>query len=207
MTAARAALNIDLSNIELIHPSDSLTEPLAEPPMQSEAGREHVLGQLATIAGVDGLGQFILDDGRHLAPAISCLVQPQIGDIVLVCTQPAVILAILERRQPSEARISVPGATMLRVQHRSIAIETSDTLALRSLRDTELSAATGTLNIAARNLYMTALETLVERAADRIAKIGSYALEVSGLLRMHTGHGIFTANKQIRIDAEQLHLG
>lgn len=167
--------------------------------------KPQLLGSAASVLGVYG-EQVLLDDGRCVARAFSCLVQPQAGDHVLVCEEPALILAVLSRPEPDEVRLSVPGADTLRVQQRHVAVEALDTLALRGARSAELSTA-GSLRIAARDLATIVLQTLIERAGDRIAKFSSYALQVDGLLQMHGGHGIFTAERQLRVDAEQLHLG
>jgi hypothetical protein len=169
------------------------------------AAAPQVLGTSARVLGIDG-ERALLDDGRCVARATSCLVQPEPGDRVLVCEAPALILAVLERPDGREARLSVAGVDTLRLQQRNLAVEAIDTLALRAAREAELSTA-GSLRIAARDLATTVLQTLIERAGDRIAKFASYALQVGGLLHMHSGHGIITAERQLRMDAEQLHLG
>ena len=51
------------------------------------------------------------------------------------------------------------------------------------------------------------LSRLVERAADHLAKFGNYAVDTAGLMRLRTRHGIVTADKQLRLDADQMHLG
>jgi hypothetical protein len=181
--------------------SSPLTGKLALTPVKSQ-----VLGVTARVVAIHADGAE-LDDGRRATSALSCLLQPQIGDQVLVADDPTLILAILQREAGQTAELHVPGARALRLCQREIAIEASEGLALRSLRDAELSAVTGTLRLAARNLFTTVLETLVERAADHLAKVGSFALDVSTLLRIRSRHGIVTAEQQMRIDAEQLHLG
>lgn len=182
-----------------------IPSPITGKPGPTEAPAQ-VLGVRASVVAIHADG-VELDDGRRAALALSCLIQPQVGDQVLVADNPALILAILQREAGQPAELQVPGASALRLSQRKIAIEASECLALRSLRDAELTAATGTLRLAARNLFTTVLETLVERAADRLAKVGSFALDVSTLLRMRSRHGIVTADQQMRIDAEQLHLG
>lgn len=165
-----------------------------------------VLGTLATVVAIES-DSLILDNQCKAQRAVSCLVHPQIGDRVLVTEHPALVLAILQRKPGQQADLSVPDASSLHLSQSAISLQASEKLALQSLRDAELTAATGTLHLAARNLFTTVLETLVERAADKLAKVGSYALDVSNLLRLRSSHGIITADKQIRIDAEQVHLG
>ncbi|MCB1735609.1 MAG: DUF3540 domain-containing protein [Gammaproteobacteria bacterium] len=165
-----------------------------------------MLGSDARVTAIDADGCH-LDDGRRVATAAGCLLQPRIGDRVLVADSPALILTVLEREPGQEAQLSVPGADTLRLSQRAIAIEARDQLALRSLKDAELTAATGTLSVQARNLFTTVIETMVERAADHLAKFGNYALDTAGLLRLRTRHGIVTADRQLRLDADQMHLG
>ncbi|MCB1737059.1 MAG: DUF3540 domain-containing protein [Gammaproteobacteria bacterium] len=169
-----------------------------------------VLGGHALVTAIDPAGCH-LDDGRCVATAAGCLLQPRVGDRVLVtdarADMAALILTVIERRAGQEALLTVPGADKLRLSQRSVAIEASEQLALRSLKDAELTAATGTLSVQARNLFTTVIETLVERAADHLAKFGNYAVDTAGLMRLRTRHGIVTADKQLRLDADQMHLG
>jgi hypothetical protein len=165
-----------------------------------------VLGTQAIVISVES-DSYILDNQYRAQRAVSCLILPQIGDRVLVTEHPTLVLAILQREPGQQAELSVPDACALHLNQATISLRASEKLALHSLRDAELTAATGTLHLAARNLFTTVLETLVERAADKLAKVGSYALDVSNLLRLRSSHSIITADKQIRIDAEQVHLG
>jgi len=116
-------------------------------------------------------------------------------------------LAVLTRSAGGTAHLTVPGAESLHLSQATVRIEASQSLALHSRRDAELTAATGTLNLAARNLFTTVLETVVERAADKLSKFGSFALEAATLLRLHSRHGVITADKHIRVDADQIHMG
>ncbi|MCP5141729.1 MAG: DUF3540 domain-containing protein [Gammaproteobacteria bacterium] len=171
------------------------------------ANRNHqVLGSHAVVTAIES-DACVLDDGRRVRLAASCLLQPRVGDRVLVTDSPALVLAVLERTESAEATLSVPGASRLRVTQARIALEATEELALRSLKDAELTAATGTLSVQARNLFTTVIETLAERAADHLAKFGNYALDASGLLRMRARQGIVTADKELRLDADQMHLG
>ncbi|PJA25546.1 MAG: hypothetical protein COX57_02855 [Alphaproteobacteria bacterium CG_4_10_14_0_2_um_filter_63_37] len=167
-----------------------------------------LLGVEARVVALQG-GRAVLDDGRSLPLAASCLLQPQPGDRVLATTGGGEgwILAVLTRSAGGTAHLTVPGAESLHLSQATVRIEASQSLALHSRRDAELTAATGTLNLAARNLFTTVLETVVERAADKLSKFGSFALEAATLLRLHSRHGVITADKHIRVDADQIHMG
>jgi len=175
-------------------------------PTHRQLSGMQILGSRAKVIAIES-DVIVLDNKHRAQRAVSCLLQPQVGDQVLVTEQPTLVLAILQRTPGQQAELSVPDASALQLSQSSISLQASEKLALHSLRDAELTAATGTLHLAARNLFTTVLETLVERAADKLAKVGSYAMDVSNLLRFRSSHGIITADKQIRIDAEQVHLG
>ena len=188
-------------------PDESRQEPPQEWVEQPQTPSiPQVLGAQARVTAMEG-DRAVLEDGRMPALAVSCVVRPEPGDTVLVSHTPLLVLAVLERPGTGgDARINVPGAVSVKIQQERIAVEATRELALRSLRDAELTAV-GNLSLTARNLFTHALETLVERAADRIAKVGSFALDATRLLRMKSRHGIVRAEKQLCIDAEQIHLG
>ena len=185
--------------------------PQPDPVSRAEAQAQEresaqVLGTQARVVAMDG-DRAVLEDGRRPALAVSCIVRPEPGDTVLVAHAPLLVLAVLERPGTGgAARINVPGAVSVKLQQERIALEATQSLALRSLRDAELTAV-GSLGLTARNLFTHAVETLVERAADRIAKVGSFALDATRLLRIQSRHGVVRAEKQLCLDAEQIHLG
>ena len=178
-----------------------------EVPCAVETPRDpsQVLGFQARVVDMEG-DRAVLEDGRMPALAVGCVVRPQAGDTVLVSHDPFLVVAVLERPGGGGAKLNVPGAVSVKIQQQRVAVEAVDDLALRSLRDVEVTAAGG-LSLTARNLFTHVLDTLVERAANRIAKVGSYALDVTGLWRMRTRHAVVKADKQLCMDAEQIHLG
>lgn len=200
-----------LSDLLRVRPTHRSGRPEPLPTSDGAHGAPYILGAIARVSAV-AQGICELDDGRRVSAAASCLLQPEAGDRVLVSEAvgdelPALILSVLTREAGREALLGVPGTDSLRLTQRRIAIETTEELALRSLQDAELTAATGTLSLQARNLFTTVVETLVENAADRISQVGTFALECAALLRIRSRHGIVTADRQLRIDADQIHLG
>ncbi|MGE8186823.1 DUF3540 domain-containing protein [Pseudomonas sp. NPDC086278] len=67
-----------------------------------------------------------------LRPALGCLLQPAVGDTVLVSLtgQEGYILSVLERSQPQAAQISVPGDLRLSLAQGALSLETRDGLTL-----------------------------------------------------------------------------
>lgn len=170
-------------------------------------------------------GSCLLGNGMRALRAVSCLVEPQIGDRVLVSTStdgPCHVLHILARNmcarsesahsEPAHsdygsARLSVPGATGMSLCQARIAVHAAESLHMGSAGDASLSAAGGTLSLNGRNLFVTVTDSIVEQASHYVGKIGQYLLDVRALLRMHGNDALFTAAHDIKVDAERISMG
>lgn len=155
-------------------------------------------------------GNYLLDDGRMARQALSCLVQPQQGDRALVaaCRQGEnYIVHLLARAAAAPALLGVPGAGAVTWRQARIALCASERLALQSLRDAELSAATGTLALNARNLFAGVTDSLVQNARDMVVNAEHYLLQAGRLLRLHGRQASITADSDVKVDAERISLG
>lgn len=98
----------------------------------------------ARILGTQGQ-DFLTDVPEHLVVqrAFSCLLDPQISDLVLLApgqgSEPAYILAILQRTDPSQANLALPGGTQLhanesglRLQAKNLHLDSTESIALHS---------------------------------------------------------------------------
>lgn len=153
---------------------------------------------------------YLLNDGRVARQALSCLVRPEVGDHVLAASchdDILYILHVLERAGLQQVQLSAPGAQALCIEQQSVTLSAGEDIALRALRDVEVSAATGTLSLNGRNLFATAQDSLVQNVGNFIGKAGHYLLEVSQLLRLHSQHGQITAEQDIKVDAERISMG
>ena len=160
------------------------------------------------VAAVRDDGTLELTDGRTARPALSCLIEPRAGDRVLYSDgAERFVLHLLAREEMESAALSVPGAQRLAIRQPHIDVAAEERLALRSLKDLEATAATGTLSLNARNLFATVSEALVENARHHIAHVGDYALKAKALLRIHGRQGLMTAEKDLKIDAERISMG
>lgn len=169
-----------------------------------------VLGEQASIVLCLDDGHYRLSDGRRARSAASCLLQPQLGDQVLVaaCEQgDCYILHILERADDTPACLQVAGAEELQIRQAKIRLAAHEKIALQSLQDVELSAVSGTMNINAANLFCTVRDTLLHSARRHMGRFGHYALQVKDLWQMHTKQGVVTADQDLKIDAERIHMG
>lgn len=164
----------------------------------------------ARIAIVFEDGSCLLDNGTRAIRAVSCLVEPQAADRVLVCERGdgvCHLLHILERATGERANLSVRGAHTLALRQSRIALHAREHLELGSANTASLSAAGGTLSLNARNLFVTVSESIVEQACHYVGKIGQYLLDVRELLRLHGNDALVTANRDIKVDAERISMG
>lgn len=165
-------------------------------------------------------GSCLLGNGMRALRAVSCLVEPRIGDRVLVSAStdgPCHVLHILARNmcahsEPAHsecgsARLSVPGATGMSLCQARIAVHAAESLHMGSAGDASLSAAGGTLSLNGRNLFVTVTDSIVEQASHYVGKIGQYLLDVRALLRLHGNDALFTAANDIKVDAERISMG
>jgi len=168
-----------------------------------------VLWTEASVKVLLGDDRYLLDNGRLTQRAASCLLQPQVGDRVMVLSlnEEAHIVHILARNKDGEALLSVSKASSLTLRQEEILIESRRRLRLRSLGDTEVTAATGTLSLQGRNLFINAVDSLVQQASHWICRMGHALIEASELLRMHSRQALVTAERDIKIDAERISMG
>jgi Protein of unknown function (DUF3540) len=160
-------------------------------------------------------GSCLLGNGMRALRAVSCLVEPQIGDRVLVSAStdgPCHVLHILVRNEGTRsegdsARLSVPGATGLSLCQARIAVHAAESLHMGSAGEASLSAAGGTLSLNGRNLFVTVTDSIVEQANHYVGKIGQYLLDVRALLRLHGNDALLTAAHDIKVDAERISMG
>ena len=177
--------------------------PITHPPLLGYEGR--VIERLND-------GRVRLDNGLTARPALSCLIRPRAGDRALYTQSESgdcFLLQLLARAEGEEPRavLTVPGARGLDLHQASVTISATEKINLRSRKDLEATAATGTLRLNARNLFTTVSEALVENALEHIAHVGGYALKVRELLRIHGRQGIVTAEKDLKMDAERISMG
>jgi Protein of unknown function (DUF3540) len=155
-------------------------------------------------------GSCLLGNGMRALRAVSCLVEPQVGDRVLASTSadgPCHVLHILSRSEGDSARLSVPGANALSLCQSRIALHAGESLHMGSAGEASLSAAGGTLSLNGRNLFVTVTDSIVEQANHYVGKIGQYLLDVRALLRLHGNDALLTAARDIKVDAERISMG
>jgi hypothetical protein len=168
--------------------------------------------------------------------AVSCLVSPEVGDIVLISLDGAgccYILSILERSERSSRKteLAFEGDVDLNVRGGSMTITSDQAIALAS-RDLGVDAQAATIridrtsffgrlaenHIAKLRLVAESVDSIVRRAVQRFTSSYRYVEDheeiqsastrmiVDGTLTMHTKNTMHIAEGHVKIDAEQIHL-
>jgi hypothetical protein len=174
------------------------------------ANTNAIVGRVGYVRELRKDSTLMLSDGGCARVAASCLLQPQCGDRVVLtelASGEAFVHAILERDAAQPAELRVPGAERATLSARRLVLAASDSLEMHSLGDIELAAAAGVVSITAPHVTVTAVESIIQSAKQYLATIGTYALQVSSLLRLHGQQAILTAEKDMKIDAERISVG
>lgn len=159
-----------------------------------------------------------LDSGEQGRCAFSCLIEPQKNDLVLCfrdegfrdeasADSPVFILSILRRENIEDARLSVPGCQELTIAQPQIKCLASRELEMGCLGDIKLTSAKGSIQLRAINLVQTLAGSIIESARERITNAEFVQFCASFLTRIHSKQTVFTADADIKIDAERVNLG
>lgn len=190
----------------------------------------------AVIAGQADKWFFLSSDhassGERALRAESCLLQPESGDTVLVCSGVAVgvtsvsyILAVLSRTDPQQGALMLPGGASLTADNGnlSVAAKNIDLAGEQSLRlqapQLAITAAQAdmtfnTLNTIAQNITTT-VGRLLQKARDSFrwtqnldeSRAGRVRMQVAERLHIQAKHASVIAQGQIKIDGEKIDLG
>lgn len=159
-------------------------------------------------------------DTQHLAVrAFSCLIQPQVGDVVLYTNvldvadslqQKSYILSILKRElidDDAVSQLSVPDKKSIRLEAHKIEVFGQHGVELNSAKDMSLNAPVGRLSISASHLLHSIQNTLIQMCKQMFNRSQEYDLNVEQLLKTHSRHQIITADKEIRMNADRINMG
>lgn len=168
--------------------------------------------------------------------AVSCLVTPEVGDVVLFSLDgsgASYVLSILERPQRAQksTELSFDGDLSIMVHGGRMSLASEDSLALAS-KDFELTAGEARVTIEKASFFgrlvenniekikvvADTMDSIIRRAVQRFTSSYRYVEEheeiqsastrmiVDGTLTMHTKNTMHIAEGHVKIDAEQIHL-
>jgi hypothetical protein len=156
--------------------------------------------------------------------ALSCLVQPEPGDIVLAaCPDGFWVTAVLGRAGAAPLRLRAPGELVLEAGTRltlsAATLEAQAGQARFALGEVSFIGRLVTAQLAALKLLGGVVETLAERVVQRarhslrvteqsdVQRSGTFDHVVTGTMNLQAEHAFITAGGAVRVDAEQIHMG
>lgn len=158
--------------------------------------------------------RFRTEHGTLASRAFGCLVEPRVGDLVMLGDDGdggSYILSVVERPtapgQRQSADLSVEGCETLSLSSRELSIQGSKAVAVRSGGDLELVSLGGALRMAAADIVSSAASSIVQLAQHWMGRAAQISLDASALLRTHGRHHVMTASQEMRIDGERIHMG
>lgn len=166
--------------------------------------------------------------------AVSCLLQPDVGDKVLLefdDENQAYVLAILDRETVSESSLLLPNNTRVKAKE-SLILESEESISLASKAYSQSSeslavkfdqaAISGKKLHSNIELLHSVSRIMSQVASQAVQKFKSYvrkteesdqvqaahmARQVSGLYNMQSKHTILVSEKDTKIDGEHIHMG
>jgi len=151
---------------------------------------------------------WLLNDGRMVRVAASCLVQPQTGDTVLVVATDKgnFITQILLRADDAPLTLGSLEQPMT-LQGDQLQLVARERLNLGSARDCDITAAGGTLSMNAAQMTTTVVGSWIQSARTSVCRFGDWAVNVRQLLKMHGKRQQLSADKELKVDADIIHMG
>lgn len=213
----------------------NLAEKLVAPAVEQTVGR--------IVSHEDGASLVDTPLGRLTARrARSCLVEPNVGDEVLLCLvgARAHVLAVLEGDESSRTTIAVEGDLTLRLAQGRLSIAAQDGVGVVSGKDVTISAPHASISAIDANIVVDRLswigsavdaeldrvrvvarsmDRIVDRVTERIKnayrrvegvdslKAQSIDWEAEKNLAVHCENALVTADKLVKMDADQIHMG
>jgi len=165
--------------------------------------------------------------------SFSCLVQPEINDIVLLAGEPEegfYILSILERPQSNDMQLNFPGDTFLNsgtkltMSSENLSFISKKTL-LKSdsafLNFNEVAATGNDVNLSFKTikLFSNVMSTIAKHSVQKFktlvrhteeseqVKAGQLTCDVKGMYTLDSNYSILVSKKDTKIDGERIHMG
>jgi Protein of unknown function (DUF3540) len=199
--------------------------------------RLDVVNELGAVRQVE-VGKFVVetDSGEYRAKrALSCLVEPAAGDLVLVASHPSgasYVLAVLEREAGAPTRLTVEGDLDVCLAAGKFTVAAREGVGLASAKDVSVASAsvsvtTGEMSffgkvvraeIAKVKLLAQSLDSVLERVSMRVKRSYRKVEEFEQLrtarldyvveneMSLHAENAIISAEEVVKIDAEQIRL-
>jgi hypothetical protein len=178
----------------------------------------------------DGLIEVRGSEGTFRASrAVSCLVTPEEGDLVLLMGPHSAglyVLAVLERPGCPDTRISTDGNLAIELRSGRLTVAASEGLNLVSKKAVAIAAdrldaraREGSLFLGSVKLIAGAVDSTLDRLSQTVRRVyrrvkeldhlraGQIDYATEGNLRLHGENTLMTARELVKADAKQIHFG
>lgn len=210
--------------------------PMTTTPHTLDASQSMPGLRSAVIAGQADKWYFLsgnhADSGERALRAESCLLQPERGDTVLVCsgvavgvTSVAYILAVLSRTDPQQGALLLPGGASMTAENGNLTIAARQ-IDLAGQQALKLKAPQMVITAVQADMTFNSLSTiaqtitttvgrLLQKATDSFrwtqnldeSRAGRMRLQVGERLHIKAKHASMIAEGQVKIDGEKIDLG
>ncbi len=153
---------------------------------------------------------WLLDNGKQVNRAFSCLIPPQSGDWVIYTDVggKAVVTTILSREQTDKsANISLPHKQDMQLAAKKLQLTGEHSLELISAGDISINASMGKLLVTVKDMVQQIQHSFIQRCKQLISRMEMMDVEASQMMKSHSRHQMMTADKDIRINAERINMG
>lgn len=153
--------------------------------------------------------EFTLNGHVKARQALSCLLVPQTGDIVLYWLDgdQAWILNVLSAAQHQGRDVSLPQQQDIRINTQNLVVNASEKITFNAMHEFNINVALGKLNQCARSMYQMVQESFVQITKHYINKSEYLDLQAEKLLKSHATQQLITAEKDIKMDADRINMG
>ncbi len=180
------------------HPSSEIDNKYMSP---AEVKASELIAELESGVCLD-------DGGTTCKRAVSCLINPKVGDKVMTFSSDGVawVCAVLERRETSTLSIDVGDASLV-VSAAGIDIASSRGMILSSFKDIEINSWTGDFYVACLSMFEVVRDNMVTTARHVIQKSLNVSVTVEESMIMQSENHIINAGSDLHIDAKRINMG
>lgn len=152
---------------------------------------------------------WLLSGGMSSTRAFSCLVEPEVGDQVLVLAEESqtVILSILHRSPTKATKISTIGQGSIQLKTTEFAVFAHRGITFEALTSLKFSVPLGAIQSISATLMQTVKGSLVNIAHSMLSKAEHYELNVEESLITRAKMQSINAESELFMDAKRINMG
>lgn len=155
-------------------------------------------------------GEFIINHQLKAQKALSCLLTPQIGDLVLYWQenpQTVWIISVLRAESKQTRELALPDNEAMTINTKTLTVNAADAIRFNAIKEININVALGKLNECARSVCQMVQGSLVQLTKHFISKSEYLDFHAEKLLKSHGTQQLITAEKDIRMDADRINMG